>query len=215
MKSDTTRRGIVTFVVVDHGERFLATRDRGRACRTSMEKTIRSAPSAHGLVIDFTGIEAMTISFADEFIGKFYAELASAADATMLVRLRGLGDETEETIRVCLERRDQISVVESGRGVVLLAAASHLVDTYERARSLAEFSALDLADALDVTAQNINNRLRRLVAAGALLRRRLPSGHGGKEFSYRTEPPPEAADESSAAAARDPAARRHQARQHR
>ncbi len=90
-------------------------------------------------------------------------------------------------------------------------SASHLVDTYERARSLAEFSALDLADALDVTAQNINNRLRRLVAAGALLRRRLPSDHGGKEFSYRTEPPHEAADESSAAAAGDPAARRHRA----
>src|ERR1017187_3674976 len=55
--------------------------------------------------------------------------------------------------------------------------------------SLGTFSALDLAERLAITPQNVNNRLKRLVEAGAIRRRRVVSSRGGKEFTY-TAPAP-------------------------
>ena len=51
---------------------------------------------------------------------------------------------------------------------------------------LRTFKATDLAQAMAVTAQNANNRLKRLAAAGALRKRKtVGSGRGGKEFAYQ------------------------------
>jgi predicted transcriptional regulator len=60
-----------------------------------------------------------------------------------------------------------------------------LVDTFRAALELGEFRANDLATALSITPQNANNRLKRLVEAGALRRRQASvSNRGGKEFVY-------------------------------
>ena len=48
-----------------------------------------------------------------------------------------------------------------------------------------EFKANDVAEALGLSAQNANNRLKRLAASGALRKSRsATSGRGGKEFVY-------------------------------
>jgi DNA-binding Lrp family transcriptional regulator len=50
---------------------------------------------------------------------------------------------------------------------------------------LGEFRANNLAAALSISPQNANNRLKRLVDAGALQRRQaLVSNRGSKEFVY-------------------------------
>jgi hypothetical protein len=76
-----------------------------------------------------------------------------------------------------------------GHQPVLVGASDYLAETYQQAVSLGTFSALDLASRLGLTAQNINNRLKRLVDAAAVRRRRIASGHAGKEFTY-TAPAP-------------------------
>ncbi|MEV0269707.1 hypothetical protein AB0H43_13085 [Hamadaea sp. NPDC050747] len=131
----------------------------------------------------------MTISFADELLGRFYDSLASGDVKAEAVQIRGLNDETRETVDLCLERRDKIAVtVDDGRPA-LLGRTEPLEETFQVALALGEFKANDLADALSITAQNANNRLRRLVEA-AVVRRRQTSvaNRGGKEFVYTAAP---------------------------
>ncbi|MBC6463848.1 winged helix-turn-helix transcriptional regulator [Actinomadura sp. HBU206391] len=64
-----------------------------------------------------------------------------------------------------------------------------LTETYQAARELQQFRATELAARLGTTPQNINNRLKKLVAAGAVLKQRVTDlERGGKEFGYALLP---------------------------
>ena len=175
----------LTFDVSQHGE-FLATRSSARMIRDSLEAKATALDPSDSVVIDFTGVEAMTISFADEFLGKFYTTLAAGDIPAQVVLLRGLNEDTRETVTVCLQRRELVATAAAGNGnIQLVAAPEFLVDTYHHAATLGTFRASDLSDRLGITPQNANNRLRRLTAAGALRRERVTmSERGGKEFVY-------------------------------
>jgi hypothetical protein len=171
------------FAVLPHGE-YLATRDCGRAAREDLERQITSHGQSSGVLIDFAGVKAMTISFADEFLGRFYASLAAGDVPAQAVLLLGLNDETHEAVTVCLERRDLAAVAIIDGQPTLLSGPEHLGETYRHALSLDSFSAIDVSTLLGISPQNANNRLKRLVSAGAVLRRRIAPDRGGKEFVY-------------------------------
>ncbi|MDT0318028.1 hypothetical protein [Streptomyces millisiae] len=170
------------FAVQDHGS-FLFTRTSGITVRNALEAQVHEAAPVALLTIDFVGVDAMTNSFTDEFLGKFYLSLAAGDSDVQGVQLVGLSEETRDAVTVCLERRKQIAV--DGDDGVLLGDAALLADTYEQARQLGRFRTTALADALRISLPNANNRLKRLVEAGALVRNRTagPEG-GGKEFVY-------------------------------
>jgi hypothetical protein len=171
------------------GSGFLATRSKGRELRGELEDQVTRTPLDEVVAIDFSGVEAMTISFADEFIGRFYSSLASGDIAASLVLITGLNEDNLTTVSICLERRDLAAAAAVDHRLVLVGAPDHLTETYEQAVSLGTFSALDLASRLGLSAQNMNNRLKRLVDAAAIRRRRIASGRGGKEFAYTTPGP--------------------------
>ncbi|MGW4211729.1 STAS-like domain-containing protein [Lentzea sp. NPDC004789] len=172
----------VVFNVVQLGE-FPATRSKAREGRSLLEE-ILAGKSGVDLTIDFTGVTAMTISFADEFLGKFLASL-EAASQDMTLKVAGLNIENAEAVTICLERRDAQVVVLDTDGALKLDGASPLPETFDAALELGEFKANDLAQRLSITPQNANNRLKRLAAVGALRKTRtVGSPRGGKEFSY-------------------------------
>jgi hypothetical protein len=172
------------FAVSQYGS-FLATRSAARTVRDSLEERISSAPAIEVLIIDFSGVEAMTISFADEFVGRFYSFLAAGDVRPVSVLLSDLNEETSEAIAICLERRELAAAALNDDEKILLGAPEYLAETYRQARQLRRFKASDLASAMGITAQNANNRLKRLVAAGAIRKDRVTSpDRGGKEFSY-------------------------------
>lgn len=174
----------LTFDVSQHGA-FLATRSSARTIRESLEGKTIALDASDNVVIDFTGVEAMTISFADEFLGKFYTALAAGDIPAQVVLLRGLNEDTRETVTVCLQRRELVAAADGNGTVQLVAAPEFLVETYLHAAALGTFRANDLSDQLGITPQNANNRLRRLAAAGALRRQRVSAPErGGKEFTY-------------------------------
>ncbi|MEV4451554.1 MULTISPECIES: MarR family transcriptional regulator [Streptomyces] len=71
------------------------------------------------------------------------------------------------------------------RATTLLGDAEVLADTYRCARELSTFRAAELAEELHISLPNANNRLKRLLAAGALRRERSDGpDRGGKEFIY-------------------------------
>lgn len=171
-------------LVSKHGA-FLATRSTAKVARESLESEVSAGPSNAEVIIDFTGVDAMTISFADEFLGKFYAAVAVGDVAVSVVLLRGLNEETLETTQVCLDRRELMAATVDGDGLHLIAAPEHLDETYRHAVVLRRFRAGEISERLGVTLQNVNNRLKRLVSSGALKREKsIPSNRGGKEFVY-------------------------------
>src|SRR5579863_5695256 len=129
-----------TYAVGQRGA-FLATRNSARATREELERRIASAPASDVIVIDFSGVEAMTISFADEFLGRFYTSLAAGDVRPVAVLLTGLNEETTEAVTVCLERRDLAAVTEAGNSKQLVGAQDFLADSYQRALQLRRFKA--------------------------------------------------------------------------
>jgi MarR family/STAS-like domain of unknown function (DUF4325) len=164
---------------------FLATRGRARAILGDLENCIAADAATSTAVIDFSGVDAMTISFADEFLGRFYVELAAGLTRSAGVVITGLNEETAEAIAICLERRELFAASRDGDRWQLLGAQHFLTESYEHALRLGCFKASDLAESLGITSQNANNRLKRLVEAGAVRRERVvPAGRGGKEYQY-------------------------------
>lgn len=171
-----------TFPVCAQGT-FLFARAAGAAARRALEDLLRTSAPVALLTIDFTGVEAMTNSFTDEFLCKFYVSVAAGDAAVQGVRLVGLNEETRDAVTVCLERRKQIAV--DGDVGSLLGDTAVLAETYGHAQQLGTFRAATLAEALQISLPNANNRLKRLVGAGALKRERASGPEsGGKEFAY-------------------------------
>ncbi|WP_158289934.1 STAS-like domain-containing protein [Micromonospora sp. S4605] len=184
MNLETTMDSDALDFSVDQFGAFLATRSKAQQARERLEREIKSAGAGTVVTVDFNGVEAMTISFADEFLGKLYTALSAGDHPTAGVRLAGLNEETREAIDICLERRDLIALALDD-GPTLLGRTEPLQETFDAVLQLREFRAADLATRLSITAQNANNRLKRLVDAAALHRRQAAvSNRGGKEFVY-------------------------------
>jgi hypothetical protein len=174
-----------TFYVVKVKD-FLTTRDLGR--RTLRDLQDKTSGGADTVVIDFDGVIAMTISFADEFLGEYYSTLAGRDTLPAVVALTGLHEELRETVAICLERRDLIAVEAQHGTSTLLAASNVITETFELAQELARkvgvFTAMNVASQLNISAPNANNRLKKLVSARALIRQQGVAERGGKEFLY-------------------------------
>jgi hypothetical protein len=184
MKPEKILDALLNFAVSEYGG-FLATRDSARTARSDLEAQVAAQGQDCIVVINFAEVNAMTISFADEFLGRFYSALASGDVLAAGVLLAGFNDETREAVSICLERRDLMAAAIDHDEAVLVGRAEVLQDTYRTALTMGTFRAAELGTALSITPQNANNRLKRLVEAGAVHRRRVPvSDRGGKEFVY-------------------------------
>jgi hypothetical protein len=170
-----------SFIVKSH-DVFLSTRDFGKKVLRDLEDRLPTGTSA--VIIDFAGVAAMTHSFTDEFLGHYYSGLATHEAGPVTVTLTGLNEDLRETIVVCLERRDLIALEQQGDQLMLLAASDVLDQTFALAQEIQTFTAMDIAKQLSITAPNANNRLKRLVAARAIVRQQRVAERGGKEFIY-------------------------------
>jgi anti-anti-sigma regulatory factor len=87
------------FVLSNFGQRF-ATRERALQIREEL------AREAHGreVVIDFAGVTNVSYSFADEFLGKLYAE------SSVGVRVKNLSPQLATIANRAVERRAGVAV---------------------------------------------------------------------------------------------------------
>jgi hypothetical protein len=176
----------ILFSVAQLG-RFPALRSLGRDGRNRLDDMLNQQQHVD-LTIDFAGVNAMTYSFTDEFLGKFLTTV-DPAEQDLTIKVTGLNAENAEAVSVCVERRETQVVILKADGTLTLVGDPILGGTFDAARNLADFKANDLADALSLSPQNANNRLKRLVACGALRRGRTTgTTRGGKEFSYSPVP---------------------------
>ncbi len=162
---------------------LLTTRSQGEECRLRLEHALLSERPTD-LEIDFDGIEALTISFGDEFIGRLLTELQGSVGDPVLVLLTGLNEDTAIELEVVLERRKLLAASCLAGELQLLGGDRYLKETYASAVALGRATPGQLAERLSTSVQNVNNRLKRLVSAGALQRERVGVAGGGREFVY-------------------------------
>jgi hypothetical protein len=162
---------------------LLTTRSQGEGCRLRLEHALLSErPDC--LEIDFDGIEALTISFGDEFIGRLLTELHGSVGDPVFVLLTGLNVDTAVELEVVLERRKLLAASCSAGSFHLLGGDRYLKETYASVVILQRATPGQLAERLGTSVQNVNNRMKRLVSAGALQRARVDVVGGGREFVY-------------------------------
>jgi hypothetical protein len=180
---------MLRYRVADWNE-FLATRERGRRVREEIEEKLASVPPGESLLMDFSGVEGITVSFGDECIAKLILSRASGDFVDRGLVVEGANEDVRETIETVLSRRKVavVSVGASGKPEIL-GEPEWLPETLKAALRLRSFSASELADKLGITPQAVNNRLRLLVASGAVARERVVPEGGGKEFSYKVVVP--------------------------
>ncbi|HZN72707.1 MAG TPA: STAS-like domain-containing protein [Micromonosporaceae bacterium] len=165
---------------------FLATRERGRRMREDVEGRLAQVAPGDALVLDFSGVEGITVSFGDELVAKLILGRESGDFADRGMVIEGAGEDVRETLESVLARRKLAAVaINASAQPEMLGEQGWLRETLDAALRLQSFSASQLAGQVGITPQAANNRLRVLVASGAVAKERgVPEG-GGKEFSYR------------------------------
>jgi hypothetical protein len=170
--------------------KFLATRERGRQVREDVEVQLTQMPAGESLVLDFSDVEGLTVSFGDEFLARLVLGRASGDFADRGLVVDGANEDVRETLETVLSRRKVAAVTLEANGEPeVLGDVGWMPETLKAALDLQSFSAAKLADRLGITPQAANNRLRMLVASGAVARERVVPEGGGKEFGYRTAIP--------------------------
>lgn len=162
-----------------------STRACGLQYRQQLERILADTPPDEHVIVSFEDVKAMTGSFTDEFLGKLLVARAAGLTGLAPIILTGLTEETAWEVDLCLERRKIVAVWADGTTVRLLGGDQMLKQTFAAAALRGEFRASELATDLRTSQQNVNNRLKRLLEAGALLRDRQDPAAGGREFLYR------------------------------
>jgi DNA-binding transcriptional ArsR family regulator len=186
--------GVVRFRMLNYtnGDGVLIGRDEGEAARSALEAEIRANRSADAPVgIDLRGIRVMSVPFADGFFVPLLSGWLAGYYDEHPILLFGADEDVAETIAAALRLRDLaiLSVGETASEADLLGGEPSLQETIKVAARLGHFKVSELADALSLTPQAANNRLKALVRMGALSRMPLAREGGGREFEYRAPRP--------------------------
>ena len=94
---------MVTFKFIDYGTDF-GTRDMGQKLR---QKLLTLINSGEKVVLDFTGVNVVSNSFADECIAKLLLEMP-LDDLKRCTTFRGLNPLAERSVLVALQRRYKV-----------------------------------------------------------------------------------------------------------
>ena len=100
---------MVEFRFIDYGTDF-GTRDMGQKLR---QKLLTLINSSEKVVLDFTGVNVVSNSFADECIAKLRLEMP-LDELKSHTTFRGLNPLAERSVLVALQRRYSVIKSESG-----------------------------------------------------------------------------------------------------
>lgn len=165
----------------------LATRTRGDEIRAELEHKIAEKKTESVVIIDLHGVQAFSHSFADAAFGHLIEQLQRGRYGKgRYVMFIGANEFTSETLdRVLAQRRlSAIVADEKGRATLRGSVAEPVMRTLAAVERVDEATTSDLARRLRTSQQAVNNRLAKLVQAGAV--HRVPARRGsGRPYVYR------------------------------
>jgi STAS-like domain of unknown function (DUF4325) len=167
----------------------LASRADAVKVRARVEREIGEQPAGAPIELDFSGVVAISVTFADECLGRLLSARLAGYDEDHPLFVTGANEEVRETIAAALRAR-RLQLLSFSDGVELLGGDDVQRQTIREAFDLEEFSANELASRLGLSSQAANNRLAHLVRVGALRREPVLPSRGGREFRYVAPHPP-------------------------
>ncbi|MBU4257676.1 STAS-like domain-containing protein, partial [Patescibacteria group bacterium] len=88
-----------------NGSGDLVTRNSGQVIRERIEKDIAKEKDGEVIALDFSKIEIIDYSCADEIVAKLISRLQSGEYGDKYIVLSGLNENQKENIEVALERK--------------------------------------------------------------------------------------------------------------
>lgn len=174
-------------------EGLLIGRAAAEDARARFEREMRKVDDADAVAINFEGVRAMTVSFAEGFFVPLLGQWLTGYHEDHPLVVVGANDEVVETLQAVLRLRHLavVAIEPTGeRGASLLGAQEGLGETVELAYRLHDgFGAADIARELNISLQAANNRLKELVRRGALKREAGFAASGGRQYTYRVPRP--------------------------
>ncbi len=167
----------------DHG--LLIGRDHGENARAVLELEIRATGPSDAVGLDFRGVHAITVSFAEGFFVPLLGQWLTGYYDDHPVVVFGANPEVVETVDAVLRLRNMAVLSVGDQDAALLGADAGLRETASLAYALREFVAADVAREFNISLQAANNRLKELVRRGALSRHASFARSGGREYVYR------------------------------
>lgn len=164
---------------------ILAGHEDGERAWRDIERRIRKVHPDEVVALDFEGVEAISVPFADACLGRLLSGKLSGFYEEHSLVLLNANEDVRETIAAALKLRNLVALSLGANGPQLLGADKTLSHTMDVAYALGDFSVHQLAEQLQVSPQAANNRLRALTRSGALHRHRVNPRHGGREFRYQ------------------------------
>jgi hypothetical protein len=165
----------------------LKTREAGERAWRDIEREIEAVGENDVVSIDFVGVDAITIPYADACLARLMSGKASGFYESHPLVLTNANEDVRETIGAALNLRHLVALCLAPEGAPHLLGGDQTLERTIRAAAELEdpFSVVQLARKLELSPQAANNRLRHLTKLGALQRERINPSHGGREFRYR------------------------------
>jgi hypothetical protein len=165
----------------------LTTREAGDRAWRDIEREIQAVGENDVVAIDFDGVEAITIPYADACLARLMSGKASGFYENHPLVLTNANEDVRETIGAALSQHRLVALCLAPGGAPDLLGGDQILERTIRAAAELEdpFSVGQLVKKMDISPQAANNRLRQLTKVGALQRERINPAHGGREFRYR------------------------------
>ena len=197
----------------DYGN-ILAMRPMGRKVQEALDAELRQMPPGGVLVLDFSGVDMMDYSFADEALGTLYSRMSAKEypDRFLILAVDDgeLSEALMENVEVALSRREVAALVvpksivpdviallqqvgeetdaEKRQNLewrVVGGLPGHLVDTLRAIMDRYQVTVRELADTLKIdSATACNNRVAKLYQLHLVRREAAIVPEGGRLYSY-------------------------------
>lgn len=167
---------------------ILSGREAGKALADTVLKQLADSAPDTILPLDFSKVEFIDFSCADEFLTKILRRVTSGELGTRFIVIQGMSQNVEENIAAVLVIRELVCAKLSADGKIQLMGkiGTELIETYTLATKKGKITANDvreIAPRLGISA--ISNRLARLHKMGLLLKiKEIGVESGGRQFIY-------------------------------
>jgi len=170
-----------------NGSSDLVTRPSGQVVRNRIETDIAKEDNGAVIALDFSKIEIIDYSCADEIVAKLISRLLGGEYGNKYFILTGLNENQEENIEVALERKGLAAIAEKRNGGKVLLGSLHnyLKETLDLILKNGRLTAKELSQAMNLEANTSGTRLLNLHKK-RLVKRIEEIRDGGRVWVYES-----------------------------
>lgn len=171
-----------------NGTHPLVNRRTGEALRRNIEEKLNQAPESTIAYLDFSRVEIIDFSCADEVVAKLVSRLVGGEYGDRYIVLQNFSESHKENIEVALERK-RLAVLgkqEDAGCEILGVLNNYLRETLDFVVKHREVTARQMAEVLHLELNTSGTRLLNLYKARLVVREERTMSPAGRQFVYRS-----------------------------